>query len=68
MNGEQIRVFGLLLMFCFSGWVLIGTRVFSLLTTTTKKSSSHILRICALLHIYFHLKLLERNMEIYRKI
>lgn len=33
-----------------------------------KKSSSCILRICALLHIYFHLKLLERNMEIYRKI
>lgn len=68
MNGEQIRVFGLLLMFCFSGWVLIGTRVFSLLTTTTKKSSSRKLRICALLHIYFHLKLLERNIEIYRKI
>lgn len=37
-EGEQIGVSGVLLMFCFSGWV-IRTRVFSLLTKSNHHAS-----------------------------
>ena len=37
VDGEQTGLSGMLVMFCFAGWVLFNTRVFSLLTHTVIK-------------------------------
>lgn len=68
VRGEKIGVFGFFLMFCFLGWVLIRTRLFSLLIT--KKFLSCVFRMCAfcIYLLYFNKKLFENSMKIYGKI